>query len=227
MQENKYFQYSDRVIIAPLIAVLAIWVVYYIEIKFGVNFNTYGISPRQVKGLRGILFAPFIHGSLSHLFNNTIPLALLTAGLFYFYRHVAMRVLILGFLLTGVLTWLIGRPSFHIGVSGIIYLLASFIFFKGVFAKHFRMIALSLTVAFVYGGMLWYMFPVEEGISWEGHLSGFLSGLVLAYAVKTPLPERKKYAWEVESYNETDDLFLQHFDADGNFIAHKPYLEEE
>ncbi|MEM9646882.1 MAG: rhomboid family intramembrane serine protease [Bacteroidota bacterium] len=212
------FQFSGSVLLAPLAAILAIWTVFWIEVQFGVNFNDFGIYPRKLTGLRGVVFSPFIHGSVEHLYNNTIPLAVLTAFLVYFYGETALRTLVLGVLLSGLLTWLIGRSSYHIGASGLIYVLASFIFFKGVFAKHFRLVALSLVIVFIYGSMIWYIFPVKEGISWEGHLSGFITGLFLALITKVKVPEVKKYEWEKEDYNEDDDPFLRHFDEDGNFI---------
>ena len=137
-----------------------------------------------------------------------------------------MRVFILGFFIGGLLTWAIGRPSYHIGASGMIYVLASFIFFKGAFTKHYRLMALSLIVVFIYGSMLWYIFPVKEGISWEGHLAGFLTGLVLAFFLKTNVPKPRKYAWEHDDYNEEDDDFLRHFDEDGNFIENPERSEE-
>lgn len=227
MSESRYFKFSLAILIAPLFAVLVIWTVFWLELQLGVNFNQHGIFPRKLTGLQGILFGPFIHGSVQHLHNNTIPLAILTLALFYFYRKNAFKVLIYGILLTGILTWSIARPSFHIGASGLIYVLVSFIFFKGVFTKYYRLIALSLTIVFIYGSMLWYIFPVEDGISWEGHLSGFLTGLILAKLIKTEVPEPKKYQWEMEGFNEEEDEFLQHFDENGNFIDKAPSKEEE
>ena len=221
MSEEHYFRFTNKVILVPLLIVLIIWTVFFVEVRFGVNLNAYGIYPRSLTGIQGIFFSPFIHGSLSHLFNNTIPLAILSAALMYFYRGIAFRVLLWGFFMTGIITWAIGRPSYHIGASGIIYLLASFIFFKGVFTKHYRLVALSLAVVFLYGGLLWYIFPVKDGISWEGHLAGFVSGLVLALALKAELPVSRKFAWEAEDYDEAGDEFLRQFDEDGNFIEKK------
>lgn len=219
MSENQYFKFTNAVIIAPLIAVISIWTVFWIELRMQVNLNQYGIYPQKISGLKGILCSPFIHGSAEHLYNNTIPLAILTAGLFYFYRRISLKVLLIGILVSGFFTWAIGRPSYHIGASGVIYLLVSFIFFKGIFTKHYRLVALSLIVVFIYGSMLWYIFPVEDGISWEGHLGGFLAGLALALLMKTDVPPPKKYAWEHDDYNEDADEFLQQFDADGNFVG--------
>jgi membrane associated rhomboid family serine protease len=221
MSEENYFKFSNSVLLAPMLGVLLIWTVFWVEVRFQVNFNHYGIYPRTLSGLKGVVLSPFLHGSIDHLYNNTIPVAVLTSALFYFYRGISMRVLLFGLLISGGLTWLIGRPSYHIGASGLIYVLASFIFFKGIFTKHYRLVALSLGVVFIYGSMLWYMFPIKDGISWEGHLSGFIAGLVLAVFLKAKIPEVRKFDWEKEDYNEQEDEFLQHFDEDGNFIENK------
>ncbi|MEO0571770.1 MAG: rhomboid family intramembrane serine protease [Bacteroidota bacterium] len=226
MSENQYFKFSLGLLLVPLFAVLTIWSVFWFEVNFSVSFNSYGLFPRSLVGLRGILFSPFIHGSVNHLYNNTIPLAVLTLTLFYFYREKAWKVILLGWLISGTLTWLIGRENYHIGVSGIIYVLASFIFFKGVFQKHFRLVALSLTIVFMYGSMLWYVLPIEEGISWEGHLSGFVTGLLLAKLIKIDVPIPQKYDWEKEDYNEDEDAFLKHFDENGNFVEYPEGLKE-
>ena len=227
MTESKHFQFSNAVVIIPMVLVLLIWTVYLIEIRFSLNFNNYGILPRTLKGLRGVIFSPFIHGSAKHLFNNTVPLAVLSAALLYFYKKNAFTVIVFGVLVSGILTWLIGRESYHIGASGLIYVLVSFIFFKGIFSKYYRMVALSLVVVFIYGSMLWYIFPVKDEISWEGHLSGFLVGFIFAYFLKTPMPEIKLYDWQREDFNEEEDEFLQHFDENGNFIEKKPEQEIE
>lgn len=218
MSEQNYFKFSNSVLIAPLLAVLLIWTVFWLELSLKTNLNEFGIYPRRFSGLQGLVFSPFIHGSLEHLYNNTIPLALLLASLFYFYRDVALKVLLYGAFFSGLITWVIGRPSFHIGASGVIYLLVSFVFFKGIFTKHFRLVALSLVIVFIYGSLLWYIFPMKDGISWEGHLGGFLTGLGLAFFLKASIPSPKKFSWEKENYNEEDDEFLKHFDDDGNFI---------
>jgi hypothetical protein len=145
-------------------------------------------------------------------------------ALFYFYSKISWKIVIYGILLSGLITWIIGRPSNHIGASGFIYVLVSFIFFKGVFAKHYRLIALSLLIIFLYGSMIWYVFPVKEGISWEGHLAGLITGFIFSLIFRKQIAKPHKYAWQHPNYNEEDDAFMKHFDDDGNFIEQ---LKEE
>ncbi len=224
---SNQLRFSNSVILYPLFFVMVLWIVFWVESVFGYNFNSYGIYPRRLEGLRGIFFSPFIHGSLKHLFNNSVPLFVLSSALFYFYRNVRWKVLLLGLLLTGIATWCIGRPSLHIGASGVVYLLAAFLFFRGIFSKQFQLTALALVVVFLYGGMLWYVFPVNPDISWEGHLSGFFVGILFAFLFKENLIENKKYEWEKEDYNPDNDPFLRQFDEKGNFIELPKELPKE
>lgn len=227
MRSNQ-FTFSTSVVAWPLFFVLAMWIVFWLDLKFTVNLKEYGIYPRDIQGLRGVFFSPFIHGDLLHLYNNSIPLLLLLAALRYFYRKVSFNVLVFGILLSGFLTWIIGRESYHIGASGLIYVLVSFIFFKGIQTKYYRLVALSLTLIMVYGGLIWYVFPdVEEGISWEGHLSGLITGFGMTLFFRTP--EYKKpirYEWERPDFDPQSDPFMKHFDANGNFV-NTPKPEEE
>lgn len=217
---DHYFKFSPSVILLPFLSVLFLWIVFWAGLNFHLNLETYGIYPRTFEGLRGILFSPFIHGSIEHLYNNSIPLLILIAALRFFYRNQAFEVLGYGVLLSGFLTWVIGRESYHIGASGLIYVLVSFIFFKGIKTRYYRLVALSLMVILLYGSMVWYIFPdVEEGISWEGHLAGLITGFAFAMVVKTP--EYKKifrYDWEDPDFDPTGDKFMERFDAQGNFV---------
>lgn len=222
MKSSEPFIFSPGVIGYPLLFVLLIWIIFWFEIRFGFDFNYLGIRPGDLVGLRGIVFSPFIHSDIKHLFNNTIPLFVLSMALFYFYRSMSWKILIYGIFLTGLLTWIIGRPSLHIGASGIIYLLASFLFFKGIFSRYYRLIALSFIVVFLYGGMLWFVVPVKPGISWEGHLSGLLVGLLFAIIFKQSIKQPVKYEWEKPDYVEDNDPFMRHFDEKGNFIEKLP-----
>ena len=214
--DHKQFKFTIATLAIPLYSVLFLWIVYWFEVKFGYNFNEYGVEPRTLTGLRGILFSPFIHSGVQHLFNNSAPLFILLISLFYFYKEIAFKILIYGLVLSGLLTWMIARPSYHIGASGIVYLLFSFIFFSGIIRKYNRLIAVSLMVIFLYGGMIWYIFPIKEEISWEGHLSGFLIGLVFAITHRKNGPQKATYIWEDEHYEDEElDIFL---DEQGNFI---------
>ena len=205
-------------LIIPILYILVIWMLYFIEIKFGYNFNKYGVYPREFKGLRGIFFTHFIHSNISHLFNNSIPLFVLLLSIFMFYKEVALKVLAYGALLTGFLTWIIARESYHIGASGVVYLLFSFVFFSGILKKHFRLVALSLIVIFLYGSMIWYVLPIKDGMSWEGHLSGFVVGLVFAFLYKN------KGIKKTEPYFE-ETAFDLLFDENGNYAP--PNIAED
>lgn len=225
--KRESFQFYNGVILYPVGLVLLIWIVYWIEIRFGVNFTSYGVRPKTISGLRGVLFSPFIHGSLSHLWHNTVPLFVLTTALFYFYHKIAWKVFFWIILLSGIGTWLIGRPSYHIGMSGVIYGLVSFLFFKGIRAKHFRLVALSLLVVFLYGSLVWGTLPMDEKVSWEGHLAGFIAGGLLGFFFRHSVEAPPKYAWEKEDYNEDNDPFMRQFDEHGNFIEIEEEIEEE
>ncbi|MCM4160455.1 rhomboid family intramembrane serine protease [Antarcticibacterium flavum] len=227
-KQEESLTFTSGVLGYPLLFVLLIWLVFWFEIRFGFDFNYLGVRPREWIGLRGVVFSPFIHSDIKHLFNNTIPLFVLSMSLFYFYRRISWEILLLGMLFTGIMTWVIGRPANHIGASGVIYLLASFLFFKGIFSRYFRLIALSLIVVFLYGGMLWFVVPVDPGISWEGHLSGLIVGLIFAFLYKNKIVKRPKFEWEREDYKEEEDEFMQQFDENGNFIgATRPPNDEQ
>ena len=218
--KQKPFLFSTSVIAWPLFFVLAMWIVFWIEVRFKVDFGDYGILPRSWSGLRGILLSPFLHGDIKHLYNNSIPLLFLIALLRYFYREVSLQVLIFGILVSGFGTWLIGRENYHIGASGLIYVLVSFIFFKGIQTKYYRLVALSLVIVMLYGGTIWYIFPeVDNQISWEGHLAGFITGFLFSILYKAEKYKKPiRYEWEKPNFNPELDPFMKHFDENGNFV---------
>jgi membrane associated rhomboid family serine protease len=218
MKEDSYFIFDWKTITPALGFTLIMWVVFYIERRFFLSFVDFGVKPGTLKGLRGVLLSPFIHSGISHLWSNTMPLLVLGTALSYFYRQQAFSVMFYGIILSGLLTWLIGRPSFHIGASGVIYMLVFFLFFKGIFTKYYRLIALSFLVAFFYGSLVWYVLPVDKGISWEGHLSGAVVGVVLAVTTRNKLPVKEKFLWEKPDFNASEDAFMQQFDENGNFF---------
>ena len=218
MEEESQLKISKSIFFIPVLYVFSIWFIYWVEIYFNLNFNKFGVFPRDLVGLRGVFLTHFIHSDTSHLFNNSIPLFVLLLSLFYFYRDIAYKLLIFGGVLTGLLTWLIARESYHIGASGIVYLLFSFVFFSGIIKKHYRLVALSLIIIFLYGSMIWYVLPIKDGMSWEGHLSGFLVGLFFAIFY------RNKGITKVDHQFEETEFDLL-FDENGDFAP--PKIEEE
>lgn len=226
--ELNHFKLSPATWIVPTLLLGFIWVVFLIDGIFNLNLNAYGIFPRTFIGIQGVFFSPFLHGDLSHILNNSLPIFILTFALIYFYREVSLKVLVYGILISGGITWLIGRQSYHIGASGLIYVLVSFIFFKGFITKYYRLMALSFTVVVLYGGMVWYVFPdVDKTISWEGHLAGLLTGFVFALKFKTPdYVKDIQYPWEKPDFNPEEDDFMKRFDENGNFV-NPPKIEQE
>jgi len=215
-------KFIPKIVRLPLFAVFLISFVFVIEVLTEGDFSRFGIYPKDPKGLLGVPLGPFIHGSLEHLYNNATVLFVLLLMMQYFYRKQTYFVLLVGIFFSGFFVWLIGRPSFHIGASGVIYSLVSFILFKGILIKNYRLVALSFIVIFFYGGMIWYMFPdVKSGISWEGHLGGFLSGIITAFWLETPDEYKKtyRYDWEDPGFNPYKDSFMKHFDEKGNFVS--------
>ena len=187
-----------NILFIPFLFILAMWVVKIIELQFELSFINLGVFPQTLKGIRGVFLSPFIHKDLTHLFNNTYPILILGGLLFYVYRKIALQIFILLFLISGFWLWIIGRPSFHIGASGIVYALASFIFISGVIRKNPRLAAISMVIIFLYGSMIWGIFPTKEHISWEGHLAGFMAGILVAIFYRDEGPKRKKYQWEID-----------------------------
>jgi membrane associated rhomboid family serine protease len=186
-------------IIIPGIFIFLMWFVKIIEILFETDFSFLGIYPLEVKGLPGIIFSPLIHEDFKHLFNNSVPLFLLSTAVFYFYSEVALKVSLWTYFLTGIFVWIAGREAYHIGASGLVYGLASFLFFSGIIRKYYRLIALSLLVVFLYGSMVWGMLPeLYKNVSWESHMLGFVSGIILAVWFRNEGPQSPVYDWMEE-----------------------------
>ena len=181
--------------VVPLFIVIALWLAFYLEFKSGTDWGRYGVLPGDLEGLWGVFSMPLIHADLTHLINNSIPAYILSAMIFYFYGRLLWPVLGVSWILSGLFVWFFGRENYHIGFSGIVYSLAYFTFISGLLRRHPRLMATSMIVAFLYGSMVWGIFPVEERISWEGHLGGAISGVLMAVILypfglrKAPLPE--------------------------------------
>jgi len=174
-------------------------------VQVDLDFSSYGILPGKVSGLRGILFSPFIHGDFNHLINNSFPLLILGTALFYFYRSIAFRIVFWSYLLAGFYTWIAARQSYHIGASGLVYALFGFILISGFIRRHIPLIAISFLVVFLYGSLIWGIFPLDQKVSWEGHFWGLFVGLILALYYRKQGPQRKKYQWEDELDEDEDD----------------------
>lgn len=187
----------------PFLLVSFMWLSLAVEMLFDVSLHTLGIFPGKASSLTGIITSPFVHSGPRHLFNNTIPLFILGTALFYFYSQVSFRVLLWVTLLTGLAVWFTGRPSWHIGASGIVYGLAFFLFLSGIIRRHIPLMALSLLVAFLYGEMVWGIFPgFRLDISWESHMLGAAAGLILAVWFRAEGPQKPVPFYEREEEEE-------------------------
>jgi len=192
-------------LIIPGILVFLMWLVKMIEVLFEIDLSFLGIYPLSVKGLPGILLSPLVHDDYRHLFNNTLPLFLLSTALFYTYSAIALKIFSLTYLLTSILVWLGGREAWHIGASGLVYGLASFLFFSGIIRKYYRLTALSLLIVFIYGEMVWGLFPgIYKNISWESHMLGFVSGIFLSVWYRNEGPQKPVYEWMDEEEEDYD-----------------------
>jgi len=169
-------------VIVPLLLVFLIWLLHFVAWSTeGESLFWLGIYPRTMAGLTGVLLSPVLHSGWEHALSNTVVLLLFGIALFYFYPRESWRVFILGWVVSGLLTWMFGRSAYHIGASGLIYALGAFLFFRGWRVRRRGLAALSLVLTFLYGSMFWGIFPADLSISWEGHLAGALVGGALAY----------------------------------------------
>lgn len=194
----------------PLLFVLFIWIVFWMQNTVQYNFVKLGVLPRDTSGLLGIITSVFIHGDIKHIISNTLPLLVLGMMLFYFYKKIAKPVFFWIWLISGLWLWIGGRnnanyPTYHIGASTLVYGLASFLFFSGLFRRHLRLMVVSAMVVFLYGGIVWGIFPIKEEMSWEGHLFGMIAGILIAFNYRKEGPQRRVYQWE-EDDDSADEL---------------------
>ncbi len=185
----------------PVLLVSLMWCVKLVEWHFSLSFYYLGVWPRDWSHWYGILTMPFVHGDWNHLISNSISFLILLFGVLYILKDIGYKAIGLIYLLSGISTWLIGRESWHIGASALIYGFAFFLFLSGVMSKNIRLWAISLLVVFLYGSMVWGLFPIDPKISYEGHLSGAISGAITALIFRKQLPQRKPYEWELQEDN--------------------------
>ena len=201
---------AQLAMLPAIVFVVLIWLSFIVDYAglFEWDLSRLGILPGVVDGLIGIVFSPFIHGSFSHLLSNTLPLLIMIWFLFYFYSKIAFGAFVCLWLSSGFFTWLIGRGAYHVGASGLVFALLFFLFFSGIFRKYIPLVAVSMIVAFIYGSTIWSIFPITEmvdaSISWEGHLSGAVSGLIFAIVFRKQGPQKPEVVWE----EEEDDLMM-------------------
>lgn len=205
-QEKRKF-FGSLVIPACIVAVM--WAVKIIEVALGLDLGRFGVKPQSVQGLVGILTLPFLHGSWEHLISNSIPILVLGTALYYFYPTLANRVMLITWLASGLLTWSIGNPnSTHIGASALVYGLNLFLITSGFIRGNRMLIVISLIMVFLYGSFIWGMIPELaelQSISWEGHLSGAMVGIVLAFLFRKEGPQKEVHHWEEDENGENND----------------------
>lgn len=194
----------------PLAVLLLLWMVEIIEVAFGLNFMYYGIYPRDVGSIAGIITAPFIHSDWNHLFSNSTPILVLMSVMTLFYPRVTVISYLFILIGTGLLVWMFARGySYHIGASGVVYGLVSFVFWTGVFRKNIKSVILALIMVIMYSGLFQNLFPGEEvKISWESHSAGAIMGLLTAFIfknVKEPDEIEQPVVWE----NTEEEYFLE------------------
>jgi len=193
-------------VVFPGFFLFLIWFVKFTEFGLQTDFASYGIYPGKWNGLSGIITAPLVHADIKHLFDNSIPVFVLSVAIFYFYREIAYKIFFIIYFISGFLVWIIGREAYHIGASGLIYGFAAFLFLSGIIRKNTNLLAISLLVIFLYGSLIWGILPYDFTISWESHLMGALTGFSLAIVYYNEGPQRKKYSWEEENEEEEEDV---------------------
>ena len=179
--------------------VALIWLIQLLNYGLDLELERFGVRPRELAGLAGILLAPLLHAGFAHLLANSLPLLILGTGMLHLYPNSAFKVIPAVYVGPGIAVWLFARSSVHVGASGLVYGLVSYIFVAGLIRQDKRAIAASLLVCFLYGTLALGVLPIEPGVSWETHLAAALIGVVLAIALRRlDIPPRKHYAWEDE-----------------------------
>ncbi len=195
----------------PILFTIVMWLSFLFQYISRISLLGFGIMPRALDGLDGIIFAPLLHSSVAHIMSNSAPLIVSMVMIWFFYRKVAMMSFTLIYLLTGLSVWAFAfnSHSIHVGASGVVYGLVSFIFWSGVFRRNLKSIVLSLIIIFLYSGMLYGVLPTRTGVSWESHLYGAIVGAFVAYwyrnrIEKDEIPQVP--SWELEP--EKEEHFL-------------------
>lgn len=207
---------SDKIkfyksLVFPVLLLALIWLVKIVEIYFRLDFSDLGIQPGHLRGLRGILLSPLLHGDLNHLWANSTPLFILTAGLVYYYPGSWFKILAYAWIATGLWVWSFAEEnSVHIGASGIVYALVAFHFTAGILKREVRQMAFAFLVIFLYGSVIWGIFPElfpDKNISWESHLLGLIAGSTLAFFFRENGMQRREHVWNDEDVPDDEDAY--------------------
>jgi membrane associated rhomboid family serine protease len=198
----------------PLLFLSICWILFFLNQYYQLNYYKYGVLPRDLEGIKGVFSSVFIHGDLEHITSNSLPILVLGMLLFDFYKKIAKQAFIWIWIISGIWLWIGGRnssenPNYHIGASTLIYGLSSFLFFSGILRKHKRLMVISALVVFLYGSITHGIFPIQQGISWEGHLFGAISGALVAYNYRKEGPRSSGYYWPKEEEEETTDNYWE------------------
>ncbi|MBY5991497.1 rhomboid family intramembrane serine protease [Ferrimonas balearica] len=186
---------------------LVLWIIKAAEWLLGMDLSVLGVAPRTLPGLVGIPLAPLIHGSAAHLAANSVGLLVLGAALIYGYPKTRWKVVALVWLVSGVGVWLFARPSVHFGASGLTHGIFFYLLLSSLLRRDKRSLALMMIAFFMFGGMIYSIFPREMGISYESHLAGAIAGVVgaLLWWRQDPKPEVKRYDWEGQGATDEED----------------------
>ena len=207
----KLIQQFHNSFIPPLLFVAILWIIMLSQFTFALDLQFMGVLPRSFEGLLGVFTAPLVHSNFKHLMSNSLPLLVMGTTIFYFYPKPAIPAIILIYVASGALVWVIARPAYHIGASGLVYGFATFLIFNGFFRKDRSSLAIALLTVFIYGGIVWGIFPGEERISWESHLAGALVGLLSAYLFRNLDPPKQPMWEDDEEYEHLNykDIYRQ------------------
>lgn len=202
MNNNHPFGSLTESFVYAFLLLIGMWLVFWAQQLFEFPFHEYGVLPKTVEGLKGILFMPMIHAprDVNHILNNSFPTFVLLATIIYFYRDIALKVIVILWLGTGLLLWAYAtnNGAYHIGMSGVIYAMVGFVFTSGVVRKYLPLQAISLFVVFAYGNLIWGIFPIKASISWEGHFMGLVIGFIVALIYRKESVQRPKFQFEIE-----------------------------
>lgn len=193
----------------PMVMIIIIWLIFLLNLVYELNLNQWGIQPETLQGFAGIFLAPLLHADVGHIFSNTFPLLVAHSMLVHFYKPESLRIWLIMYFFSGFGVWLYaGGIGVHIGASGLVYALVAFIVASGVIKKNRKLLASGGILIFLYGSMVWGIFPqidydLRQRISWEGHLSGALTGIILAWVYRLKGPQNEAF-FEDEEEDEDD-----------------------